>query len=337
MGLLLNTLKGNANPRPAIWFMRQAGRILPNYLKLRESYSFHQLMEDPKLCSEVTLMPLEDLGVDSAILFSDILVVPEAMGMSLEFTDKGPVFSNSIASGNKVENLLVDHSKFDYILNNIRQIKEDKKEENDLIGFCGAPLTTLLYMIQGFSSNHTFDQAIKFIYARREETKLLIEKITEASIYYATEQIKAGIDAFQLFDTHAGIIPFELYKELFEDSIMRISKAVRAKGTPFIYFPKGVGIGIKEFDHSICDAISIDWQTPLAEARKLVDSKVILQGNLDPRIFYADEAHIASKLNEYKEYWQQNKNFIFNLGHGFMPGIDYKKVQFAVQYIKENF
>jgi uroporphyrinogen decarboxylase len=337
MGLLIDTLNGDNYSRPPVWFMRQAGRVLPNYLKLREKYSFKELMHDKHLCSEVTLMPVKELGVDAAILFSDILVVPEAMGMELEFTDNGPVFKNSLASGVKVDDLEIDFSKFEYIYENIMQIAEDKNPETDFIGFCGAPLTTLCYMVQGFSSNHTFLEAIKFLYQQKDEAIKLIDKITEASIVYATNQIKAGIDVFQLFDTHAGIIPNDLYEELFMPSVQRIAKAVRDTGTPFIFFPKGLGFGISKINKSICDAISIDWQTPIETAREVVDPEVILQGNLDPRLLFADKDTIEKELEKYKEFGKENNKWIFNLGHGFMPGIPDSNVKFVVDYIKNEF
>ncbi len=336
--LLLDTIKGKSTTRPPVWFMRQAGRILPNYLALREKYSFKELMNDPKLCSEVTLMPVHDLGVDAAILFSDILVIPEAMGMGLEFTEKGPVFKNALKDRDlsEIENLVFDESKLTYIYRNIKQIIEDKDDHIPLIGFCGAPLTTLVYMIQGLSSNHTFPDAIKFLYEEKETAKKLIDIITKASVTYALSQVKAGVDVFQLFETHAGLIPSDLYKELFFESVETIAKAVRATGTPFIYFPKGLGNAITDVTPEMADMLGIDWQMPITTARKLTDKNIGLQGNLDPRLLFGSQKNIEAELVKLKEFWKDEKKWIFNLGHGFIPGIPVENAKFVVDWIKNT-
>lgn len=336
--LLLDTIKGTNTSRPPVWFMRQAGRVLPNYLALRKKYSFKQMMDDPKLCSEVTIMPVHDLGVDAAILFSDILVIPEAMGMGLEFTDAGPVFQNALKdrSLSDIEKLQFDESKLEYIYRNIEQIIKDKPQDIPLIGFCGSPLTTLVYMVQGLSSNHTFPEAIKFLYKEKESAKKLIDIITKASVIYAQNQIKSGIHAFQLFETHAGLIPSDLYKELFFDSVKTIAKAVKDTGTPFIYFPKGLGNAIADITPDMADILGVDWQMPITTARELTHNDIGLQGNLDPRLLLADQKSIETELERLKEFWNTEKRWIFNLGHGFMPGIPVENAKFVVDWIKNT-
>jgi uroporphyrinogen decarboxylase len=335
--ILLQTLKGKATPRPPVWFMRQAGRILPNYLKLKENYTFWQMMQKPEVAAEVTLMPVYDLGVDAAILFSDILVIPYALGMGLDFTDDGPVFEKPLAfRDNPVQDLNPDPSKLNYIYDVIDEIIKTRPDNIPLIGFCGAPLTVILFMLQGLGRKGDFPDAIKFIYQNKETTKKLIEELTDLSIIYAQEQIAHGVEVFQLFDTHAGLIPFELYEELFMPSIKKMASAVREKGVPFIFFPKGLATGIKNVTPEHCDFLSIDWQTSLTSARELVHNEIGLQGNLDPRLLYASQNEIEEVLNRYIDFGSKNQNWVFNLGHGFMPGLPYENAKFLTEWVKNE-
>jgi len=333
--IFLDTLQGKTTSRPPIWFMRQAGRVLPNYMKIRENYSFKQMMEIPALAAEVTNMPLYDLGTDAAILFSDILVIPEAMGMGLEWTDHGPLFTKALKDmADPLKELKPDASKLQYIYNNIDEIIRTKPADIPLIGFCGAPFTTLCYMIQGKSTNHTFDEAVHTLYANKALSVKLLDAIAELSVEYALNQIKHGVQAFQLFETHAGLIPNDVYFEMIMPAVRKIGNAVRSTGTPFIFFPKGLGAGYSKITRDDCDFVSIDWQTSLPDARKMVDPKVGLQGNLDPRILTADQATIAKTLEKYIEFGSKNQNWIFNLGHGLVPGIPYENAKFVVDWVK---
>jgi uroporphyrinogen decarboxylase len=335
--ILLDTLKGKSTNRPPVWYMRQAGRVLPNYLKLKEKHTFWEMMKQPDLAAEVTLLPVYDLGVDAAILFSDILVIPYALGMGLDFTDKGPVFDNPLKN---VDDPLIlfhpDSSKLDYIYQVIDRIIATKPTDIPLIGFCGAPLTVLAFMIQGLGSRSNFEDAIKYFFKEKSHTRKIIDLVTELSIEYALNQIKHGAQVFQLFDTNAGLVPNNLYFELFMPAIKKISHAVRQTGTPFIFFPKGIGSGISEIDFEICDYVSVDWQTPIEKARKLVDSKVGLQGNLDPRIVFADKQSIENELNKFLVFGRENQNWIFNLGHGFLPESPFENAKYITDWVKEQ-
>jgi uroporphyrinogen decarboxylase len=320
-----------------MWFMRQAGRVLPSYNKLKENYTFWQLMKDPKLAAEVTLLPVYDLDVDAAILFSDILVIPYAMGMGLDFTDKGPVFETPLMhSENPVKQLNPQPEKLGYIYEAIDEIIKTRPDNVPLIGFCGAPLTVLSYMVQGPNKGHTFDDAVKFIYSRKSETIDLIERITDLSIIYAQNQVKHGISAFQLFETHAGLVPTDLYKELFFPSIKRIAAAMREMNTPFIFFPKGISTGISAIGKELCDYVSVDWQMPLSEARSLVDKNIGLQGNIDPRLLFADKKTIEKELEKYVAFGRENNNWILNFGHGFLPDTPFENAKFMVDWIKQT-
>lgn len=335
--ILLKTLRGEKTERPPVWFMRQAGRVLPSYMKIKENYTFWQMMQNPEIAAKVTLLPVDDLGVDAGILFSDILVIPHALGMGLEFNDSGPLFDQPLAyRENPLAGLNPDPSKLNYIYEVIDEIIRTKRDDIPLIGFCGAPLTVLLFMLQGLGRKGDFPEAIKFIYENKETTKKLIDVVADLSVIYAQEQCNHGIEVFQVFDTHAGLIPADLYHELFMPATKKIAAAVREKGIPFIFFPKGLGTGIAQITPEDCDYLSIDWQTPLNVARKLVDPNIGLQGNVDPRLLYASQSEIEKALEPYIEFGSKNQNWIFNLGHGFMPGISFENAKFLADWVKRT-
>ncbi|WP_340114406.1 uroporphyrinogen decarboxylase [Maribellus mangrovi] len=334
--IFIKTLKGEKTERPPVWFMRQAGRVLPSYMELRKQYSFHELMRDPELAAKVTLLPVHDLGVDAAILFSDILVIPEALGMNLSFTDSGPRFQKALKDVDDPAAFLnPDASKLEYIYDVIDRIEETRPAEVPLIGFCGAPFTTLCYMVQGLGTNHTFPDAVAMLYKNRELAKQLLGIITDLSIEYALNQVRHGIAAFQIFETHAGLIPSDLYMELIMPFVRKISAAVKGAGTPVIFLPKGLGTGLQHLRPDDADFISVDWQVPLEEARKMIPPTMGVQGNLDPRLLLAGQDVIQQKLESYLEFGAQNPNWIFNVGHGFIPGIPVENAKFAVDWIKQ--
>ena len=336
--IFIDTLKGVKRERPPVWFMRQAGRVLPSYLELRKQHSFRELMLNPELAAEVTLLPVNDLGVDAAILFSDILIIPEALGMDLKFTDKGPIFDNPLQDAkHQLSSLKADSSKLEHVYKALDIIKKQKPEDVALIGFCGAPFTTFCYMVEGNSTNHNFSNAIKLFYNDPKLSAQILEIITELSIKYATTQTEHGIDVFQLFETHAGLIPSEMYIERIMPFVNRITNAVRSKNTPLIFFPKGLGTGLTHINYDVADFVGIDWQYSLPEARALCDNKVGVQGNLDPRILSIDNKEILeAELEKYKTFGQQNHNWIFNTGHGLSPDNKLENVKFVVDWVKKT-
>jgi uroporphyrinogen decarboxylase len=335
--LLIKTLAREQTSRPPFWFMRQAGRVLPSYRALKEKYSLWQMMNSPDIGANVTLLPVDDLDVDAAILFSDILMVPYAMGMGLEFTETGPVFSTPLAtSTNPLIELNPDPSKLNFVYSIIDKVVLSKPSAIPLIGFCGAPLTVLCYMIQGLGKKVDFPEAIRFMYENKSVTKKLVKAVTELTIEYVRGQIAHGIDIFQLFESHAGLVPLDLYKELFMPAVKQISQVVKENDIPFIFFPKGFGAGIEAITPDLCDYLSIDWQIPLEMARKIVHKDIGLQGNLDPRLLYASREEIASQLQTYIAFGRKNHHWIFNLGHGFMPDTPYENAKFVADWIKNT-
>lgn len=333
--IFLSTLHGKECYRPPVWLMRQAGRVLPRYQELRQQYSFSELMETPELAAEVTLLPVEDLGVDAAILFSDILTVPMSMGMEIEWTERGPKFTHPLAAYQQpLKHLNIQPERLEHVYQTIDLVVE--QSHVPLIGFCGAPLTTLLYMLQGISTKSTFPEAKRFFYERREETRQLIDVVTELSIDYAVKQVEHGIDAFQLFDSHAGLLPSELYEEWFLPAVCRISNAVRSLGIPLIFFPKGLGSGLRLITPDVCDYVSIDWQTSLADARRIVHPDVGLQGNIDPQLLFASQEEIAKTMEKYKQFFHKQPHWVINLGHGVMANTPFENVRFLINWIKET-
>ena len=332
----MRTLNGEKTSRPPVWFMRQAGRILPNYMKLKETYSFHELMNDKNLASQVTLMPIKDLNVDAAILFSDILVIPHALGLDVEFKKTGPIFNNPLNYNSKATNLEFDPNKLDYIYDNIDQVIKDKNPDTPLIGFCGGPLTVFLFMFKSEGSKDHMKKAIKFLYEKRKESTEILELITKSSIEYVKGQCNSGINVFQLFETYCGSIPCELYADLILPYSKRILNAAKEEDCPTIFFPKDFGHGMNLINKDICDFISVDWHTSINYARNIIDKKIGIQGNMDPRIFYQDYEQIEAYLNSLTNFGSQNFDWIFNLGHGFLPDINHEKVKFAIDWIKDK-
>ena len=330
--IFIDKLNNIETDRPPVWFMRQAGRILPSYQKLKLKYTFDELMKDPELASTVSILPIKELGVDAIILFSDILVIPDALGLNLEFTNKGPIFHNPLKIEDPKKYLYFDHKKLEYIYKNITEIKK-KKPNLPLIGFCGGPLTTFCFMFKGDITDKSFNQAIKFLYKYPKESHRILNTITEASEFYVKEQISHGIDCFQLFETYCGLIPSDKYiKEIlpYSQRILNVTK----NQIPSIFFPKNLGLGLKYLNKNICDYVSIDWQMDINEARQILDKDLGIQGNIDPRILYSNIKNIESELNKIKKFAYKNKDFIFNLGHGFLPDINHKKAKFIVDWIK---
>jgi len=332
--IFLDTFNGIETSRPPVWFMRQAGRILPSYQKLKLKYTFSDLMKNKKLASEVTLLPLDDLGVDAAILFSDILLIPESLGLNLEFTDKGPKFHNPISNISNNEKFNFDSTKLNFVYDNIEEIKKNIPLNIPLIGFCGGPLTTFLFMFRGNETDRSFHSAIKYFYSNKKDSLKIMDSITEASIEYLNNQVNSGIDCFQLFETYCGIIPSELYIK----DIMPYSKKILEKSKelnqPTIFFPKNFNEGLKVVNKDLCDFVGIDANVSLDFARKIVDNNVGLQGNMDPKTFYLSYDEIDDYLDSLINFGSKNQNWIFNLGRGFMPDIDHRKVKYVVDQIK---
>ena len=258
-----------------------------------------------------------------------------AMGMEIEWTERGPRFPHPLAGYQyPLKHLSPQPGRLDYVYQVIDRVVE--QSHVPLIGFCGAPLTTLCYMLQGISTKQTFPEAKKFFYERREETRQLIDIVTDFSIEYATRQIEHGIDAFQLFESHAGLLPTDVYVELFLPAVCRITDAVRSMGIPLIFFPKGLSSGLKRITPEVCDFVSIDWQISLRDARQMVHPEVGLQGNIDPHLLFAPQEEIRKVMEGYKPFFREHPKWVVNLGHGVLADTPLENVKFLINWIKET-
>ena len=331
--LFIRAAKGEKTERTPVWLMRQAGRILPQYRKVRNSISgFKELVETPELAAEVTIQPVDLLEVDAAIIFSDILVIPEAMGLSYEMVEKrGPFFPQTIQNPADVEKLRV--AEADDLHYTLDAIKITKKELNDrvpLIGFAGAPWTILAYMVEG-SGSKTFSKARGMLYHTPSLAHQLLSKITESTINYLKGQIRSGAGAVQIFDSWAGMLPPAHYEEFALSYIRNICEAINE--VPVTVFAKGAYFALAEMNRLDCNVVGLDWNMGIAESRTLVPDKV-LQGNLDPCALYGSFKTIEQATRKMLDGFGPF-NHIANLGHGVYPDIDPEKVKCFIRTVKE--
>ena len=331
--LLLRTIRGEKTERTPVWLMRQAGRILPEYRAVRNSLSgFKELVETPELAAEVTIQPVDILGVDAAIIFSDILVIPEAMGLPYEMVEKrGPHFPKTITSKADVDKLHVAEAEgIQYTIDAISVTKRELDGRVPLIGFAGAPWTIFAYMVEGGGSK-TFSKARRMLYHDPQTSHALLQKITESTINYLQGQVKAGADLVQIFDSWAGILSPQLYEQFSLPYINMICEAISE--VPKTVFAKDAYFARKWFAQTNCQTIGMDWCMDIAETRKIVGENKVLQGNLDPCVLYSDEATITRETENMLAQFGATKH-IANLGHGVYPDIDPLKVKYFIECVK---
>lgn len=331
--LLLRAAKGETTDRIPVWLMRQAGRILPEYRAVRSSVNgFKELVKNPELICEVTIQPVDILGVDAAIIFSDILVIPEAMGLNYEMIEsKGPFFPKTIENENDVKNLTTDVvPNLQYVFNSIRLTKNELNNRVPLIGFAGAPWTIFSYMIEGKGSK-TFSQAKKMLYTNPVLSHQLLEKITQSTIAYLKEQIKSGADIVQVFDSWAGVLSKSQYIEFALPYMQKIASSITE--VPVILFAKDAHYILQEFAQTDCSVIGLDWTIDAEKARREAPGKT-LQGNLDPCVLYADKATIKNETERMLRAFGK-QNYICNLGHGVYPDVDFEKAKYFIEVVKE--
>lgn len=338
--LILRAAKGEKVERIPVWLMRQAGRILPEYRAVRRKVKgFKELVKNPGLACEVTLQPVEILNVDAAIIFSDILVVPEAMGLPyIMIEEKGPYFEKTVKTEKDVSRLKVASPENDlaYVLEAIRLVKKELNGRVPLIGFSGAPWTIFAYMIEGHGSK-TFSKAKKMLYAEPGLSHSLLKKITETTSRYLNAQISAGADMVQIFDSWAGILSPEMYGEFSLKYISKICDDIsrRHKGrVPVTVFSKDAFFARKSLAKLNCQVIGIDWTMDPLETRKIIGREKTLQGNLDPCVLYADFATIKSESKKMMDKFGK-KRYIANLGHGVYPDTEIDKVRCFIETVKE--
>ncbi|MBF0272062.1 MAG: uroporphyrinogen decarboxylase [Magnetococcales bacterium] len=328
--------------RVPIWIMRQAGRYLPEYMEVRrQAGDFLSLCKNPELATQVTLQPVDRFGLDAAILFSDILVVPEAMGMGLHFgSGEGPILDPAINAPGDVEKLRVfdPEQELDYVMNTIRTIRRELADRVPLIGFSGSPWTLATYMVEGGSSKN-FSRIKGMMYDRPEVLQALLDRLVDAVTRYLNAQIRHGVQAVQIFDTWGGVLGHDEFLEFSLESMRRIVAGLERTGpdgtvVPVILFAKGCGSHLERMAASGCDVVGLDWTTDLAQARLRVEGRVALQGNMDPAVLSATPERIRREAERTLKAYGPHPGHVFNLGHGITPDCAPRKVTALVEAVQ---
>lgn len=322
--------------RPPVWMMRQAGRFMKEYWDIKNKYSFLEMCKTPELAADVTMLPVNLLGIDAAILFSDILVTGEAMGGDLSFTaNVGPKFANPVRTQKDIDALQTDvGDKLQYVADAIKVIQQRLNGSIPLIGFAGAPFTVMSYLVEGGSSKD-FKLTKLMLHNEPEMAHQLLAKIAKVTANYLNLQIEAGVNAVQIFDSWAQALAWDDYKEFSHRYIAEIIANLKRKDIPVISFCKGSSVFAPLMAEAKPDVISIDWNVDLLDIKKRLPQGMAVQGNLDPHILYADKKVIKDRIHKLFERMRGENGFIFNLGHGIMPDIPFDNVKYAVEVIKE--
>ncbi len=335
--LLLKALRREPTPRPPIWLMRQAGRYMPDYRVLREKAgSFMALCRNPAWATCVTLQPVDTFGLDAAIIFSDILTVPDAMGVGVSFVEQeGPRIQNPVRTQADIVALpMVDADALSYVMKAIEQTKVALNNTVPLIGFCGSPWTVATYMVEGGKSVQ-FDIIKKMAYTAPDVLHLLLHKITQSSIAYLLGQVQAGADALMIFDTWGSVLSTPLYRAFSLQPMKTLVQAVseQAPHIPITLFTKGGGLWLEDMATTGCHALGLDWTLPLPEAYARVGHRVALQGNLDPCVLLAGPEVTATETYQLLAT-APAQGYIVNVGHGLLPNTPLESVAAMVQTVK---
>lgn len=334
--LILRTLRGETTERTPVWMMRQAGRYLPDYRVLRDQYDFFTRVQTPELAAKITLQPVDQIGVDAAILFSDILVVLQAMGLEVQLIEnKGPFLPAPVRCQADISRIHVPdvQASLGYVFDAIRLTKQELNNRVPLIGFAGAPWTLLCYMVEGRGSK-TFDTVKSFCYSQPLLAHQLLQMLTDTTIAYLLEQVKAGADVIQLFDSWGGLLGPDDFETFSLQYMRQIMHALQQK-SPTILFAKGAWSSIREMVDTGTTAIGLDWCIRPATARAMAGKEVVLQGNFDP-------AKLLSPLPELKKEVTHMLNafgpgrYIANLGHGILPQVPVDHAKVFVETVQNH-
>ena len=333
--LFLKALNGETVNRTPVWMMRQAGRYLPDFMKLKAKYEFFTRCQTPELATEITIMPIDQIGPDAAILFSDILVVLQAMQIPVEMKDGiGPWIPNPIRSSEQVSQVIVPdiHEHLGYVLDAVKMTKQALNDRVPLIGFAGSPWTLLCYAVQGQGSKN-FDIAKGFCFSQPEAAHALLQKITDTTIAYLKEKVKAGVHAVQVFDSWGGLLSPDDYSIFSWPYIQQIIDALK-EDIPVIVFGKGCWFALNEMGRSGASALGVDWTCTARNARYLSGGQITLQGNFDPSRLLSPIPEIKAGVHKMINEFGKDK-YIVNLGHGILPNIPVDHAKAFVDAVKE--
>lgn len=332
--LILKAARGEPTPRPPVWFMRQAGRYQKEYQEIRKRYSLPEIVQNPEVCAEVTLLPVRQLGVDAAILFADITTPLYGMGVELDLVEgKGPVIPNPIRNERGVEALrpLEPEAAVPFVLDTIRILK--KELGVPLIGFAGAPFTLASYLIEGGPSRH-FREVKTFMYREEALWHRLLAKLTEAMARYLKAQVEAGADLLQVFDSWVGALSPSDYRRYVKPHMERLFQELKPLGVPVIHFGVGTMGLLEDMREAGGDVLGLDHHTPLPWAREVLGETPV-QGNLDPVVLFAPKEVIRREVRRILEENAGRAGHIFNLGHGILPQTPVDHVRYVVELLKE--
>ena len=336
--LFLRACKRQPVERTPVWMMRQAGRYLPQYRAVREKADFLTMCKTPELATEVTIQPVDLIGVDAAILFSDILVIPEAMGMHLEMHEgKGPIFPHPVRNEEDAKALkIIDPSKdLKYVLDAVSLTKKELNNRVPLIGFSGAPWTLLCYMVEGRGSKN-FSFVKSLIHNNPKLAHSILDKLADAIAKYLSAKIEAGADAVQIFDTWGGNLSQADFEEFSLRYIEKIISNIKRDGQPVIVFAKGVHYNLNKIADAGADVIGMDWTMDLGKVRNEIGDRVALQGNMDPTVLYGSEEKIRNEVKRILSNYGNGTGHIFNLGHGILPDVKPENAKFFIDTVKEE-
>jgi uroporphyrinogen decarboxylase len=334
--LFLRALKGETVERPPVWMMRQAGRYLPDYIKLRQKYDFFTRVQTPELACEITLQPIDQVGTDAAIIFSDILVIPQALGLEVLLEEgKGPLLPKTIKTKSDIDALITTdtENRLSYVLEALKLTKKELNNRVPLIGFAGAPWTILCYMVEGKGSK-SFDKAKQFCFTEPELAHSLLQKITDVTITYLKAQVNiGGADVLQVFDSWSGMLSPDDFKTFAQPYLEQIVKALKDTA-PVILFPKGSWYALSDLTHSGAAALGLDWTVTPSLARELTNNSITLQGNFDPSKLLAPIPEIQKEVKKMIDAFGVQR-YIANLGHGILPNVPVDHAKAFVNAVKE--
>lgn len=333
--LLLRALRGEEVERPPVWMMRQAGRYLPQYMKLREKYTFFERVETPELACEITLQPIDEIEPDAAIIFSDILTVPQALGIDVDLVKgKGPVMGNPIRTVDDAFAILAQDvpEKLHHVMEAITLTRQELNGRVPLIGFAGAPWTLFCYMVEGEGSKN-FAKAKAFLYQHPDAARHVMKELTKATIDYLQAQVKAGAQVVQLFDSWSGLLSPEDFNEWAMPYLMEICDAI--EDVPVILFAKGSWYALERLSFkSKAQALGLDWTITPEYAREATRNNIVLQGNFDPTKLFLPIDELKRQAARMIDRFG-TRNYIVNLGHGILPNIPVDHAKAFVDTVKE--
>ena len=335
----LNALLKQPTSRTPIWVMRQAGRYLPEYRATRKKAGdFMSLCKNPQLACEVTMQPIDRFDLDAAILFSDILTIPDAMGLGLYFSEgEGPKFERPIQSLADIEAISAEvNDNLTYVFDAVSTIKAALGDRAPLIGFSGSPWTLATYMVEGGSSK-TFAKTKALLFNEPQTLHLLLDKLADSVIAYLNQQVISGADSLMVFDTWGGVLSKANYLDFSLNYMQKIVTGIKAKhpNTPVTLFSKNGGKHLNEIANTGCDGVGIDWTVELGEVEAQIGDRVAIQGNLDPAVMYATPEVVRQEVKKVLDQFKGDTGHIFNLGHGITPDVDPENMKVLVDSVHE--